>query len=164
MEHMALKITAYENEHRQDVLALSLRAWGPVFDQLKGAVAPYVYEAFYPNGWTARQSKDIESFLDKEGHNVWVASDNGHIVGWVGVRLHGEDSMGEIYILAVDPAAQRQGVARLLMETAFYHLKESGMKIVMVETGDDPGHAPSRAAYESAGFERWPVARYFREI
>jgi GNAT superfamily N-acetyltransferase len=161
---MAIDIKAYENEHRQDVLALSLRAWAPVFDQLEGAVAPYVYEAFYPNGWAARQSKDIGSFLDEEGHNAWVASDNGHIVGWVGVRLHDEDGMGEIYILAVDLGAQRQGVARLLMEKAFHYLKESGMKIVMVETGDDPGHAPSRAAYESAGFERWPVARYFREI
>jgi hypothetical protein len=33
-----------------------------------------------------------------------------------------------------------------------------------VETGDDPGHAPARAAYERTGFERWPVARYFREL
>jgi ribosomal protein S18 acetylase RimI-like enzyme len=161
---MPLKIKAYERQYRQDVLALSLRAWAPVFDQLQKVVESYVYEAFYPNGWRTRQSKDIESFLDEDGHNVWVASDNGHIVGWVGVRLHDEDGMGEIYILAVDPGSQRQGVARLLMETAFHYLKESGMKIVMVETGDDPGHAPSRAAYESAGFERWPVARYFREI
>jgi ribosomal protein S18 acetylase RimI-like enzyme len=161
---MTLKIISYENRHREDVLALSLRAWAPVFDQLEGAVAPYVYEAFYPNGWAPRQSKDIECFLDVEGHNVWVANYNGHIVGWVGVRLHDEDSMGEIYILAVDPGSQRQGIAQLLMETAFHYLKKSGMKIVMVETGDDPGHAPSRAAYESAGFERWPVARYFREI
>lgn len=34
----------------------------------------------------------------------------------------------------------------------------------MVETGDDPGHQPSLSTYESAGYERWPVARYFREL
>jgi RimJ/RimL family protein N-acetyltransferase len=43
-------------------------------------------------------------------------------------------------------------------------MSRSGMRIAMVETGDDPGHAPSRAAYEAAGFERWPVARYFRKL
>ena len=36
-------------------------------------------------------------------------------------------------------------------------MRGAGMEIVMVETGDDPSHAPSRAAYERAGFERWPV-------
>ena len=48
------------------------------------------------------------------------------------------------------------------MEISFHHAKEAGMKIMMVETGDDPGHKPSRSAYESMGFTRWPVARYFR--
>ena len=43
-------------------------------------------------------------------------------------------------------------------------MRSAGMQIVMVETGDDPGHAASRATYESIGFERWPVARYFREL
>lgn len=72
--------------------------------------------------------------------------------------------MGEIYILAVDPVAQRSGAARVLIESAFEHMRSANMKIVMVETGDDPGHAASRATYEKLGFERWPVARYFREL
>jgi hypothetical protein len=38
------------------------------------------------------------------------------------------------------------------------------MTMVMVETGGDPGHAPARGAYEAAGFERWPVARYFKAL
>lgn len=36
--------------------------------------------------------------------------------------------------------------------------------MVMVETGGDAEHAPARAAYTSAGFQRWPVARYFRNL
>jgi hypothetical protein len=28
----------------------------------------------------------------------------------------------------------------------------------------DPGHAASRASYEAVGFERWPVARYFKAL
>jgi hypothetical protein len=38
------------------------------------------------------------------------------------------------------------------------------MAMVMVETGGDPGHAAARASYEAAGFERWPVARYFKSL
>lgn len=85
-------------------------------------------------------------------------------MGWIGIRLHIEDSMGEVYIIAVDPDAQRHGIARSLLDTGFEHMRQAQMKIVMVKTGDDPGHAASRTAYESIGFERWPVARYFREL
>ena len=38
------------------------------------------------------------------------------------------------------------------------------MRMVMVETGDDPGHEPARRLYESAGYQRWPVARYFADL
>ena len=72
--------------------------------------------------------------------------------------------MGEIYILAVEPDQQRRGVASRLIEHAISQMRRASVAIVMVETGDDPGHTPSRATYERAGFQRWPVARYFREI
>jgi len=41
-------------------------------------------------------------------------------------------------------------------------MRSRGMDIAVVETGGDPGHAPARAAYESAGFTLLPIARYFR--
>ncbi|WP_323959386.1 hypothetical protein [Arthrobacter sp. JZ12] len=50
------------------------------------------------------------------------------------------------------------------MEHSFRIGREAGMSMVLVETGDDPGHAPARHAYEEAGFEQWPVARYFKSL
>jgi len=141
-----------------------MRAWEPVFLRLKPSVQDFVYRAFYPNGWRERQSADIQLLLESEGANIHVAYDGAALVGFVGVRLHPEDRMGEIHILAVDPEFQRQGVGKALMGLAMDRMRDAGMDIVMVETGDDPGHAESRAAYESAGFKRWPVARYFREL
>jgi hypothetical protein len=35
---------------------------------------------------------------------------------------------------------------------------------VMVETGGDPGHAPARRTYESAGSRLFPIARYFNKL
>lgn len=141
-----------------------MRAWAPVFAKLKPAVPDYVYEAFYPNGWDVRQSADILAFLVSDAPNIWVASEGESIVGWVGIRLHAEDSMGEIYILAVDPDWQGRGIGGQLIDHAIREIRRAGMSIAMVETGDDPGHAPSRAAYERSGFERWPVARFFRKV
>lgn len=161
---MAFKIGPYEDHHRPQVLALSLQAWAPVFAELEPAVPSYVYRAFYPNVWEMRQSADIKKFLREEGRSVWVAFDGNTVVGWVGARLHPEDRMGEVYILAVDPIRQREGIACALLQTAVGYMRAAGMKIVMVETGDDPGHAASRATYECSGFERWPVARYFKEL
>ena len=86
------------------------------------------------------------------------------MLGFAGTRLFPEDSMGELHIIAVDPAHQRRGIAKALMQTAFDDIRAAGMTMVMVETGGDPGHDASRATYEAAGFERWPVARYFRKL
>lgn len=102
--------------------------------------------------------------LDTEPHNVDLALEDDHPVGWVCTRLHPEDDMGEIYVIVVDPDYQRQGIGKTLMEQAFRRTHAAGMKMVMVETGDDSGHTPARTAYESVGFERWPVARYFKNL
>lgn len=161
---MSIGIDSYRPADRDRVVALSMRAWAPVFEKLEPAVPAYVYKAFYPDGWEARQQADILDLLEQGGAEVLVARDGDAIVGWIGIRLHPKDNMGEIYILAVDPAAQRRGVARALMDAAMAKMREAGMAMVMVETGGDPGHSPSRATYESAGFERWPVARYFRRL
>ena len=160
---MSYEIRRYEADQEDAVIALSMRAWGPVFPKMRAAVPAYVYDAFYPEGWEARQTDDVTNLLRDEAVKTWVAVEGGDVVGYVGVRIHPEDSMGEIYIIAVDPAQQRRGISQALMETGFAHMREAGMKMAMVETGGDPGHAPSRATYEAAGFERGRMARYFKK-
>jgi len=50
--------------------------------------------------------------------NVWVAIDAGSTVGFVAVKLDSESSMGEIYMIAVDPDFQCHGIGTALMEFA----------------------------------------------
>ena len=159
-----VRIVNYMPEYRDDVLALSLRAWEPVFPLVRDAVPGFVYEAFYPKGWKERQYRDMAAVLDDEPENVAIALEGNQLVGWVCTRLHPEDSMSEVYVLAVDPVHQRKGIGRALMNRSFDAGRKAGMSMVLVETGDDPGHAPARRAYEAAGFERWPVARYFKNL
>jgi ribosomal protein S18 acetylase RimI-like enzyme len=78
-----------------------------------------------------------------EDTNVWVAIDAGSTVGFVAVKLRSEESMGEIYMVAVDPDFQGRGIGSALIEFALAWMKDAGMSIAMVEIGDDPGHEES---------------------
>lgn len=164
MTDTTTEIVPYEPVHLKDILDISMLAWDPVFPLMKKEIPGYVYSAFYPDGWEARQLADISEVCRDNETSVWVALRDDKVSGFVGVRVHDEDSMGEIYVIAVHPAYQRQGIASALMSFAFDWLRQRDLKMVMVETGGDAGHAQSRATYENAGFERYPVARYFRKL
>lgn len=158
------KIVPFELKHLDAVLDLSIRAWKPVFPLMAEDIPRYVYDAFYPQGWETRQRNDVEAACRKADVTTYVALANDEVAGYVSLRVHNEDSMGEVYILGVDPGFQRQGVGRALLDFAFDWFKGKGLTMAMVETGGDRGHAPSRATYEAAGFDRYPVARYFRKL
>jgi ribosomal protein S18 acetylase RimI-like enzyme len=102
----------------KDVLELSQEAWGPVFLRMEPTVPSFVYESFYPECWQTRQTHDLTTFLQAEGGNAFVALTGDAVVRWIGLRLHFEDSMGEFYVLAVDPEYQGQGVAQAMMRFA----------------------------------------------
>ena len=157
-------IEPYEDSKLDAIVRLSLRAWEPVFESLQAAMLPAVYRAFYRDDWRAAQRSAVESVCADEDVRVWVASQESRSAGFVALKLHPEDRMGEIYMIAVDPDFQRRGIATSMTSHSLEWFKNAGMSIVMVETGGDPGHAPARRAYESSGFRLLPVARYFKTL
>lgn len=159
-----MQIEAYEPQHLAAVVDLSLRAWAPVFDSLRSVLAPEVFQTFYPNGWQISQQQAVEAVCADENNHVWVARDDDATAGFVAVKLHTADSMGEIYMIAVDPERQGRGVGAALTAFALDWIKDAGMTLAMVETGGDPGHAPARRTYEKQGFGLLPVARYFKKL
>ncbi len=50
-----------------------------------------------------------------------------------------EDSIGEIYMLAVDSDHQGGGLGTALTEFALARIKDAGMAVAMVERGATPG-------------------------
>jgi GNAT superfamily N-acetyltransferase len=159
-----MQIEPYEPIHLDAVVRLSLRAWAPVFDSIQNSMDADLYGAFYPEHWRVSQQKAVEDVCAAEDTNVWVGIDAGSTVGFVAVKLDSESSMGEIYMVAVEPDSQGRGIGSALIEFALAWMKDAGMSIAMVETGADPGHAPARRTYEKAGFGLWPVARYFKKL
>jgi GNAT superfamily N-acetyltransferase len=159
-----MQIEPYKHQQLDTIIRLSLRAWTPVFDSIQEAMNPDVYQVFYPDNWRVSQQKAVEDVCVADDTNVWVAIASGSPVGFVAVKLHSEDSMGEIYMVAVDPDFQGQGIGSTLIEFALDWMKDAGMSIAMVETGGDPGHAVARHTYEKVGFRLFPVSRYFKKL
>lgn len=159
-----LNITRYRLEFRKHVIDLVVSAWELVFAKTKNNVPTFVYNNFYPQGWQKRQVDDVSTLLDAEPEKVWLAIQNNELAGFIGISIHPEDQMGEVYIIAVSPKYQRQGIGRALMEFAERHIRAAGMKMVMVETIGDSGHESARRTYEALGYESWPVARYFKQL
>lgn len=163
--HVDLVVRPYAAADREAVVALSLRAWAPVFVSIREALrGSGTYELQYPDGWEVAQRAAVGHACDDADVQVLVADVDGAVAGFTAVALHTDDRMGEIHMLAVDPARQRRGVGRALTAAALEQMRGHGMTSAMVETGGDPGHAPARAAYEAAGFSLFPVSRYFRSL
>jgi ribosomal protein S18 acetylase RimI-like enzyme len=146
------------------VVDLSLRAWAPVFASLERVLGYEIFRRMHPD-WREDQRRAVEDVLAANKGRVWVAEVDGALAGFVAIELHHpERDMGETSMLAVDPDHQGGGVGSALTGFALERLEEAGMKVAMVETGGDPGHAAARRTYEKAGYVLLPIARYFKNL
>ncbi len=153
----------YRSMDEEPVVALSLRAWAPVFVSLEKALGADIFLRLHPD-WQADQDKAVRGSLADPAMQVWVTEAATRLAGFVAAKLGRDSLLGEIYMLAVDPAAQGQGVGTALTEMATDWLRASGMRVAMIDTGGDPGHAPARRVYEKAEYTLLPVARYFKAL
>ena len=157
-----MEIRSFAPDDLDALIALSLRAWDPVFASLRKVLGDDIFLRLHPD-WMAGQADGVRSSCTREDLDAFVAVLDEHPVGFVTVGLNAfHERMGVIEMIAVDPDYQRQGVGTRLTEFAFDHMRSHGMDIAVVETGGDPGHAPARALYKERGFTLLPISRYFQ--
>ena len=160
---MAPTVRPLEDRDRDPVVALSLRAWAPVFASMERILGPSgVFAVLYPD-WRACQRQAVEAALVAPGMHVRVAEADGVVAGFVAATLPDERT-GEVHMLAVDPPFQRRGVGTALLEVATTWIAGQGRAVALVGTGGDPGHAPARRVYERAGFTGLPGVHYLRTL
>ena len=160
---MDTSIRDYGPMDEQPVVELSLRAWAPVFSSLEHALGREIFVRMHGD-WRQYQEKDVRDTLADDATRVWVAEAERGVVAFVAAKLHPEQDVGEILMLAVDPDDQGRGIGTALTEFATGWLREAGMTVAMVETGGDLGHAPARHVHEKANYTLLPVARYFKAL
>lgn len=145
------------------VVAMALRAWEPVHASLASALGERLNARVYPD-WAHAQAAEVRDACIDSSTQMSVAVNAQTIVGFVTVLIDAPHDAGEIDMIAVDPPAQHQGVARALTEHALGQMRAAGCNLATVKTGGDTGHAPARALYESAGFSPLPLVRYYRQL
>jgi transcriptional regulator with XRE-family HTH domain len=153
-------IRDYAPADEEAVVALSLRAWAPVFASLEQALGRDLLARLHPD-WRDDQEQAVRAVLADPEMHVWVAVAGPEPVGFAAATLDSGRLIGELCMLAVDPDHQDQGTGGALTETATGWLRSRGMRVAMIDTGGDPGHAAARRVYERAGYTKLPIARYF---
>ncbi len=111
-------------------------------------------------GWTEADIavRRESSWFDPEG--LFIAVDSAgpeRILGFHWTKVHPADetseAVGEVYVVAVDPAAQGRGLGRLLTLAGLRHLRDRGLGTVILYTEADNTaavHTYTRLGFETA--------------
>jgi GNAT superfamily N-acetyltransferase len=157
-------IRRYAPQDQESVVELALRAWAPVFGSLERELGHDIFVRLHGGDWRRYQAEAVRDTLDADGMHAWVAETAGHVAGFAAATLDEQRVIGEIVMLAVDPDDQGAGIGGALAASVTAWLRDNGMRVAMVETGADPGHAAARRVYERADYRMLGVARYFKPL
>ena len=116
--------------------------------------------------WTAEDLslRERESWFDPAG--FFLAERSGKLAGFHWTKVHtraenenpaglrhestGQESIGEVYVVGVDPAEQGSGLGRALTLAGLRYLRSRGLPSVMLYVDED--NRPAIRLYESLGF------------
>lgn len=87
-----------------------------------------------PHDWRWRKARHVEEDIEASPDGVFVAEEEGKVLGYISTRLDHEAGKGRIPNLAVDKAAQGRGIGRKLIEHALDYFRREGMAFAMIET------------------------------
>jgi mycothiol synthase len=110
-------------------------------------------------GWT-RHDLDLrerEPWFDPAG--FFIAERDGHMTGFHWTKLH-NPTLGEVYVVGVDPDEQGSGLGRALTLAGLRHLRDRGVAQAMLYVDED--NVPAIRMYEGLGFTRTTVDAMYR--
>jgi mycothiol synthase len=88
-----------------------------------------------------------EPWFDPAG--LLVADDGERLLGFHWTKRHSA-TLGEVYVVGIDPTAQGRGVGRTLVSAGLEHLRDGGAHDVLLYVESD--NAPAVGLYEGLGF------------
>ena len=145
-------IRRYEETDRESVKAITAICF-------EGVSIDYGIEAKYGpidgKDWRWRKVRHIDDDITANAEGIFVAVENGEVIGYVTSRVDHDSKIGWIPNLAVLPEYQQRGIGKNLIETALIYMAEAGMLYARIETLAH--NTVGQHFYPSMGFEE--VAR-----
>jgi GNAT superfamily N-acetyltransferase len=143
---------------------LAVLAWEPVFASVRHVLGPEIDAILHPD-WRQRQREEVRRYCaETPGAIALVAEVDGTIAGFIAYELSQDTLRGVVHLLAVHPEHQNRGLGTALNRLVLERMRQAGMRIAIVGTGGDPGHAPARRTYEKVGYTLFPIAQYYQVL
>jgi len=137
--HTAVKIESFRPEHTAAFEALN-RAWLVGHGLLEPADEPYL--------------KDPNGTIIEAGGQIYVAVENGVVIGTCGIAPHGPGEF-EVRKLAVASSAQGRGIGMQLVEACLDFARQRGANRISLISNSQL--VPALRLYERAGFRHEPL-------
>jgi mycothiol synthase len=107
--------------------------------------------------------REAEPWFDPHGFLMaWRGDpdDGGQLLGSHWTKVHppgdaGDEAIGEVYVLGVDPDAQGMSLGRALTDLGLAHLRNLGLREVLLYVEED--NTAALRLYEGRGFRRFAV-------
>jgi len=109
--------------------------------------------------WSEWKGGELKAFCESSLDWVYVAEQNGTVVGYMTYSLDRVRRVGSVGNNAVSLPYQRRGIATNLLKTVLEALKQEGMEYAQVGTMEID--IPAMRLYEKAGFEQLYKSVYY---
>ncbi len=100
--------------------------------------------------WRERKARHVDDDVAANPAGVFVAEEDGKVLGYISTRIDRELGRGRIPNLAVDSTARGRGIGRQLIGHALAYFQREGMAFAVIETmANNP---VGQHLYPSCGF------------
>jgi mycothiol synthase len=109
------------------------------------------------------QVREQEPWFDPAG--FFLAERDGVMTGFHWTKIPApaepEQSIGEVYVVGVDPGERGTGLGRALTLAGLHYLRDRGLTEAMLYVDED--NVPAIRMYEGLGFTRWSTDAMYRQ-
>lgn len=148
-----MNIRAYRDDDLPHLQAITVEAFEPV--SIDRNIENQIGGPINGHDWKFRKAKHIELDALREPAGIFVAEQEGEIIGYITTWHDAEAGVGNIPNLAVKSGLRGQGIGRQLIQHAVDHFRSIGLKYARIETLDQ--NPVGQKLYPDLGFKE--VAR-----